>query len=118
MNRMVPFTAITGKIIRIQGHNVLLDRDLAELYGIETRVLTQAVRRNLKRFPADFMFILENQEVNLLMSQNVISKTSGRGGTRKPPMAFTESGWSDGRGTEARRACCGGGSERAAVGDG
>ena len=92
MNRMVPFTAITGKIIRIQGHNVLLDRDLAELYGIETRVLTQAVRRNLKRFPADFMFILENQEVNLLMSQNVISKTSGRGGTRKPPMAFTEQG--------------------------
>lgn len=61
MNRMVPFTAITGKIIRIHGHNVLLDRDLAELYGIETRVLTQAVRRNLKRFPADFMFILENQ---------------------------------------------------------
>ena len=70
----------------------MLDRDLAELYGIETRVLTQAVRRNLKRFPEDFMFILEKQEFNLLISHSVISKPIGRGGTRKPPMVFTEQG--------------------------
>ena len=70
----------------------MLDRDLAEMYEIETRALTQAVRRNLKRFPEDFMFVLEEQEFNLLMSQFVISKPIGRGGTRKPPMAFTEQG--------------------------
>lgn len=70
----------------------MLDRDLAELYGIETRTLNQAVRRNLKRFPEDFMFVLEEQEFNLLMSQSVISKPMGRGGTRKPPMVFTEQG--------------------------
>ncbi|MDH3576093.1 MAG: ORF6N domain-containing protein, partial [Desulfobacteraceae bacterium] len=62
------------------------------MYEIETRALTQAVRRNLKRFPEDFMFVLEEQEFNLLMSQFVISKPIGRGGTRKPPMAFTEQG--------------------------
>ena len=70
----------------------MLDRDLAELYGIETRVLTQAVRRNFKRFPEDFMFVLKIQEFNLLISQSVISKPIGRGGTRKPPMVFTEQG--------------------------
>lgn len=70
----------------------MLDRDLAELYGVETRTWTQAVRRNKKRFPADFMFMLEEQEVNRLMSQFVISKPFGRGGTRKPPMVFTEQG--------------------------
>ena len=76
----------------IRERKVMLDRDLAEMYEIETRALTQAVRRNLKRFPDDFMFVLEEQEFNLLISQSVISKPIGRGGTRKPPMVFTEQG--------------------------
>lgn len=92
MNEIIQFEAITNKIQFIRGHRVLLDRDLAFLYGVETRVLTQAVRRNIKRFPEDFMFVLEEREFNLLMSQSVISKSMGRGGTRKPPMAFTEQG--------------------------
>ncbi len=54
--------------------------------------MTQAVRRNIRRFPGDFMFVLEEREVNLLMSQSVISRTAGRGGTRKPPMVFSEQG--------------------------
>lgn len=83
---------IADKILLIRGVKVMLDRDLAKLYGVETRVLTQAVRRNLKRFPADFMFLMEKHEVKLLMSQSVISKPTGRGGTRKPPMVFTEQG--------------------------
>ena len=89
---LVPMETIAGKIYLIRNQKVMLDRDLAKLYGVETRVLTQAVRRNIRRFPDDFMFILEEREVNLLMSQSVISKTTGRGGTRKPPMAFTEQG--------------------------
>ena len=67
----------------------MLDRDLAELYGVETKVLKQAVRRNKKRFPADFMFVLSNQEVRNLRSQLV---TSSWGGSRYLPMAFTEQG--------------------------
>ncbi len=67
----------------------MLDRDLAELYDVETKVFKQAVRRNSKRFPEDFMFVLTNQEVKNLRSQIVTSK---RGGTRYPPMAFTEQG--------------------------
>jgi len=89
---LVPMEAITTKIHLIREQKVLLDRDLAELYDVETRALTQAVRRNIHRFPIDFMFTLEEREVNLLMSQSVISKTLGRGGTRKPPMVFTEQG--------------------------
>jgi hypothetical protein len=67
----------------------MLDRDLAELYGVETKVLKQAVRRNEKRFPEDFMFVLSNQEVRNLRSQIV---TSSWGGRRYLPMAFTEQG--------------------------
>jgi phage regulator Rha-like protein len=92
MNELIPIEAITGSIYQIRGHKVMLDRDLAKLYKVETRVLTQAVRRNIRRFPDDFMFVLKEQEFNLLMSQSVISKSAGRGGTRKPPMAFTEQG--------------------------
>lgn len=68
---------------------VMLDRDLAELYGVETKVLKQAVRRNITRFPDDFMFDLSKQEVMILRSQIV---TSRWGGTRYSPMAFTEQG--------------------------
>lgn len=70
---------------------MLLDADLALLYGVETRVLNQAVKRNADRFPADFMFELTREEFNSLMSQIVISKP-GRGGRRKLPLAFTEQG--------------------------
>jgi len=69
----------------------MLDRDLAELYGVKTMVLNQAVRRNIKRFPADFMFQLDKQEMENWISQIVISK-SERMGLRKLPLAFTEQG--------------------------
>ena len=67
----------------------MLDADLAELYEVETRVLVQAVKRNLERFPSDFMFQLEKQELAILRSQSV---TSSWGGRRYPPYAFTEQG--------------------------
>ena len=81
---------IQSKIYEIRGQKVMLDRDLAELYGIETKVLKQAVKRNLKRFPSDFMFELTQDEFECLRSQFVTSK--GRGGTRYMPFAFTEQG--------------------------
>src|SRR6516225_7039874 len=69
----------------------MLDRDLAELYGVETRSLVQAVKRNIQRFPNDFMFQLTSEEDKALRSQIVISK-KGRGGRRYSPYAFTEQG--------------------------
>ena len=81
--------AITDKIHVIRTSKVLLDYDLAELYGVQTKVLKQAVRRNLNRFPEDFMFVLTDEEFNHLRSQIV---TSNHGGHRYTPMAFTEHG--------------------------
>jgi len=75
----------------VRGHQVMLDEDLADLYGVETRVLVQQVRRNEKRFPADFMFQLSAQEFSNLKSQFVIS-SGGHGGRRKRPLVFTEQG--------------------------
>jgi len=69
----------------------MLDEDLAELYGVETRVLVQQVKRNAKRFPADFMFQLSVQEFSDLKSQSVIS-SGAHGGRRSPPLVFTEQG--------------------------
>jgi hypothetical protein len=69
----------------------MLDSDLAALYGVETKVLNQAVRRNIERFPEDFMFQLTSDEAERLRSQSVTSK-SGRGGRRTAPYAFTEQG--------------------------
>ena len=69
----------------------MLDADLADLYGVETRVLIQAVKRNANRFPADFMFLLSEDEAKSLRSQSVISK-KGRGGRRYLPFVFTEQG--------------------------
>jgi hypothetical protein len=69
----------------------MLDSDLAELYEVETRVLVQAVKRNLERFPADFMFRLENQDLAVLRSQSVTSSLT-HGGRRTAPYAFTEQG--------------------------
>lgn len=68
---------------------MLLDQDLAEMYGVETKVLNQAVKRNLDRFPEDFMFQLTINEYDCLKSQFVTSN-NGRGGRRKRPLAFTE----------------------------
>lgn len=78
-------------ILVIRRQRVLLDKDLAALYGVETRVLLQAVKRNLERFPADFMFALSAPEWTALRSQSVISK-HGSGGRRYAPYAFTEQG--------------------------
>jgi ORF6N domain len=83
---------IQNKIFEIRGQKVMLDRDLAEMYEVETRVLNQAVQRNISRFPSDFMFRLSKKEFEFLISQNVISKNAGRGGIRKMPYAFTEQG--------------------------
>lgn len=80
---------IVSKIYLIRGQKVMLDNDLAALYGVETRVLNQAVSRNIDRFPEDFMFRLTNEEYLNLMSQNVTSRWGGR---RKSPYAFTEHG--------------------------
>ena len=75
---------LTHLIYRMRGINVMLDSDLAKLYGVETRTLLQAVKRNSERFPDDFMFQLNVEEFELLRSQNVISK-QGRGGRRYSP---------------------------------
>lgn len=78
-------------VYRIRNLRVILDRDLAELYGVETRTLKQAVRRNMERFPKDFMFILTKEEFSIWRSQIVMSKSDDKG-LRHPPMAFTEQG--------------------------
>lgn len=80
---------IRNRIHTIRGKQVMLDKDLAELYGVETKVMNQAVRRNLKRFPDDFMFQLKQEEWEILRSQIV---TSSWGGVRYLPYAFTEQG--------------------------
>lgn len=87
----VPIERIEKAIFLIRGEKVMLDRDLASLYGVTTSVLKQAVRRNLERFPRDFMFVLDKTEFEIWRSQFVISK-SDRKGLRYPPMAFTEQG--------------------------
>jgi hypothetical protein len=92
MTSLVPTEIIEKKILLIRGQKVLLDADLAELYGVPTKALKQSVKRNIKRFPSDFMFILTYQEVRNLRSQFVTSSSSGWGGTRISPMAFTEQG--------------------------
>ncbi len=82
---------LAGRILVIRGQRVVLDSDLAQLYEVETRVFNQAVKRNLKRFPSDFMFQLTELEFECLISQSVTSK-QGRGGRRKLPLVFTEHG--------------------------
>lgn len=88
---MHPLT-IQRKIYELRGQKVMLDFDLALLYEVETRVLNQAVRRNIRRFPPDFMFRLEKPEWDSLISQYVTSKEEKRGGRQKLPYAFTEQG--------------------------
>lgn len=94
MEALVPIEVIEGKIFLIHGQKVMLDRDLAHLYGVETRVLNQAVRRNINRFPSDFMFSLTREEI-MRISQIVTSSRHSRSETlkfSKNVMAFTEHG--------------------------
>jgi len=83
---------IIDRVHSIRGMKVMLDKDLADMYGVQTSALNQAVKRNSLRFPDDFMFQLSQKEFESLISQSVISKQVGRGGTRKLPYAFTEQG--------------------------
>lgn len=82
---------IQSKIYVIRGQKVMLDKDLAELYGVETRTLNQKVKRNKRRFPSDFMFQMSKEDIEEWKSQIVISK-SIKMGLRKPPFAFTQMG--------------------------
>ncbi len=87
---LVPVDRIEKIILLLRRQKVMLDADLAGLYGVETKVLVQAVKRNLERFPEDFMFQLSREEYDNLRSQSVTS--SDWGGRRYPPYAFTEQG--------------------------
>ena len=83
---------IRDMIYTVRGQQVMLDSDLAELYGVETRAINQAVTRNPGRFPERFCFRLTNEESEILKSQSVISRSGSWGGRRKPPRVFTEQG--------------------------
>lgn len=87
---IIPQEKILNQIYYIREHKVMLDMDLAELYGVENRALKQAVRRNMDLFPSDFMFTLTETETNLMVSQNVIPSKQHLGGSL--PFAFTETG--------------------------
>lgn len=91
---VVPLERVVSRIYLIRGQKVMLDADLAELYGVSTRRLNEQVKRNADRFPADFAFHLTNQELAILMSQNATSSLNphGHGGRRKRPLVFTEHG--------------------------
>jgi len=88
-NKVVSAEIVATKILFVRSKKVILDRDLAEMYGVKTKELNQAVQRNLERFPDDFMYQLTREEVVNLKSQFV---TSSWGGVRKPPRVFTEQG--------------------------
>ena len=89
-NLVVPQEVIIHKIILLRDEKVLLDVHLAEMYGVETRALKQAVRRNIELFPVDFMFELRPEEIEIVVSQNVIPSKQYLGGSK--PFAFTETG--------------------------
>jgi len=91
VSRTSPITALERRIWVFRGHRVMLDEDLAMLYGVSTKRLNEQVRRNLDRFPEDFMFVLTAAERDSLRSQIVISNP-GHGGRRNSPQAFTEHG--------------------------
>ncbi len=86
---IIPVSRVKNSIFMIRDEKVMLDEDLAAMYGVETRALVQAVKRNMDRFPNDFVFQLSMDEFKNLKSQTV---TSSWGGRRKPPYAFTEQG--------------------------
>jgi hypothetical protein len=89
---VVPQEVIETKILLIRGKKVMLDRDLAELYRVQTKVFNQAVKRNMKRFPSDFMFEMTKEELKNWRSQIVTSNPSLKMGLRKRPYVFTENG--------------------------
>ena len=88
---MEQLQVIQSKIYEIRGQKVMLDRDLAEMYGVQTKVLNQAVKRNIERFPNDFMFQLTNEETQNWKSQ-IVTSNSIKMGLRRNPYAFTELG--------------------------
>ena len=90
MDELIVQGEINSKILTLRAKQVMLDRDLAELYQVETRALKQAVKRNIKRFPSDFMFMLTELEVETMVSQFVIPSKQHLGGAL--PYAFTEQG--------------------------
>jgi hypothetical protein len=89
---VVPIERIADKIYVIRGMKVMLDADLADLYQVETKALNQAIRRNMNRFPGDFMFQLSKRELADWRSQFVTSNRAAKMGLRRPPFAFTEHG--------------------------
>ena len=89
-NNYLPDEKIFASILLLRNQKIMLDSDIAKLYGVETKVLNQAVKRNLERFPIDFMFQLTKNEWENLKSQSVTSRQWG--GRRTPPYAFTEQG--------------------------
>jgi hypothetical protein len=91
MTASVPAQKIDRSIVLIRGQRVMLDADLAVLYGVRTKVLVQAVKRNSARFPEDFMFQLSSEEARALRSR-IVTSNVGRGGRRYSPYAFTEHG--------------------------
>lgn len=91
MNELIKADRITGHIYFIRETQVMLDRDLAELYGVETKALNQAVKRNADRFPPAFMFQLSDREFSDWRSQ-IVTSNSDKMGLRRPPYAFTEQG--------------------------
>jgi hypothetical protein len=90
-NKLIAEKQILSTIMIVRGEKVILDSDLAALYGVETRRLNEQVRRNIHKFPDDFMFQLTKDEFDNLKSQ-IATSTSGWGGRRKPPLVFTEHG--------------------------
>ncbi len=91
MASFLPTEIIEKKILLVRGQKVMLDSDLADLYGVTTKRFNEQVKRNLKRFPIDFMFQLNEEETEVLRSQFATSK-AGRGGRRYYPYVFTEQG--------------------------
>ena len=89
---LIPVELIERRIYLIRGHKVMLDRDLADLYQVETSSLNRQVKRNIDRFPADFMFQLNDEEAEALRCQFGISNAGWRGGRRYLPYAFTQEG--------------------------
>lgn len=88
--QIIPSEQITNKIFLLREEKIMLDVHLAEIYGVETRALKQAVRRNMDLFPDDFMFIMNDLEIEIMVSQNVIPSKQHLGGSK--PFAFTETG--------------------------
>lgn len=88
---IVPIELIESKIFVFRGKKVMVDRDLAQLYCVKTKALNQAVHRNVSRFPDDFMFQLDEHELNIWRSQ-IVTSNKEKMGIRRPPLVFTEQG--------------------------